>query len=117
MVMNHRTFDRTSLPLSATLLGQLLYIVVTQFHADGDANKHPAVFAEYAGSRIWTAVHLGQFAGMVILLAGLLYCSSPWTFRLERRDGQVDSVPLRRWRRWRCKASSKRWTESPSSRP
>jgi hypothetical protein len=74
MVMNDRTFDRTSLRLSATLLlvGQLLYIVVTQLHADGDANNHPAVFAEYAGSGIWTAVHLGQFAGMAILLAGLL---------------------------------------------
>src|SRR5438045_4661810 len=66
--------DRPSLRLPATLLlvGQLLYIVVTQFHADGDANNHPAVFAEYAGSGIWTAVHLGQFAGMAILLAGLL---------------------------------------------
>jgi hypothetical protein len=75
MVMNNRTFSqRTSLRLSATLLlvGQLLYIVVTRFHADGDANNHPAVFAEYAGSAIWTAVHLGQFAGMAILLAGLL---------------------------------------------
>ena len=66
--------DRTSLRLSATLLlvGQLLYIVVTQFHADGGANNHPVVFAEYVGSGIWTAVHLGQFAGMAILLAGLL---------------------------------------------
>jgi Domain of unknown function (DUF4386) len=73
MVMNNRTFS-PSLRLSATLLlvGQLLYIVVTQFHPDGDANNHPAVFAEYAGSGIWTAVHLGQFAGMAILLAGLL---------------------------------------------
>ncbi|MFG2558398.1 DUF4386 family protein [Streptomyces sp. NPDC048496] len=65
---------RKSLRLSATLLlvGQLLYIAVTQFHADGDANNHPAVFAEYAGSGIWTVVHLGQFAGMAIFLAGLL---------------------------------------------
>ena len=71
--MNNRTFS-PSLRLSATLLlvGQLLYIVVTQFHADGEANNHPAVFAEYAGSGIWTAVHLGQLAGMAILLAGLL---------------------------------------------
>jgi hypothetical protein len=30
------------------------------------------VFAEYAASGIWTAVHLGQFAAMSILLAGLL---------------------------------------------
>ena len=60
--------------MSATLLvvGQLLYIVVTLFHADGDANNHAVVFTEYAGSGIWTAVHLGQFAAMAILLAGLL---------------------------------------------
>ena len=69
--------DTTSWPslrLSATLLlvGQVLYIVVTQLHADGEANDHPAVFAEYARSGIWTAVHLGQFVAMAILLAGLL---------------------------------------------
>src|SRR3954470_8888093 len=66
--------DRTSLRLSVTLLlmGQLLYIVVTQLHTGGDANDHPAIFAAYAGSGMWTAVHLGQFAGMAILLAGLL---------------------------------------------
>src|ERR687891_53744 len=66
--------DRTSLRLSAALLlaGQLLYIVVTQFHAGGDANDHPAIFAAYAGSGIWTAVHVGQFAAMATLLAGLL---------------------------------------------
>src|SRR5919112_4664426 len=73
MAMNDTT-SWPSLRLSATLLlvGQVLYIVVTQLHADGDANDHPAVFAEYAGSGIWTVVHLGQFAGMAILLAGLL---------------------------------------------
>jgi hypothetical protein len=66
--------DRTSLRLSATLLlvGQLLYVLVTQFHTGGDANDHPAIFAAYAGSGLWTAVHLGQFTGMAILLAGLL---------------------------------------------
>src|SRR3954471_12577066 len=65
---------RTSLRLSATLLlaGQLVYILVTQLHADGDANNHRAVFAEYAGSGIWKGVHVGQFAGMAILLAGLM---------------------------------------------
>jgi hypothetical protein len=66
--------DRTSLRVSATLLlvGQLLYVVVTLFHADGDANDHPAVFAEYAASGIWTAVHVAQFACVAIMLAGLL---------------------------------------------
>ena len=53
-------------------MGQLLYIVVTLLHTGGDANNHPAIFAAYAGSGIWTAVHLGQFASMAILLAGLL---------------------------------------------
>jgi uncharacterized protein DUF4386 len=66
--------DRASLRLSATLLlgGQLLFIVVGLFHPDGDANDHPAVFAEYAGSGSWKVVHLGQFVGMAIMLAGLL---------------------------------------------
>src|SRR5687768_9513405 len=75
MVVNNRTYSpRASLRLSAwlLLLGQLLYIVVTQLHAGGDANNHPAIFAAYAGNGIWTAVHLGQFASMAILLAGLL---------------------------------------------
>lgn len=77
--------NRNSLRLSATLLlvGQLLYIVVTQFHADGEANNHPAVFAEYAGNGIWTAVHLGQFAAVAILLAGLLALF----FALDVQDG------------------------------
>ncbi len=63
-----------SLRLSAALLlaGQLLYIVVTQFHAGGDANDHPAIFATYAESGIWTAVHVAQFASAAILLAGLV---------------------------------------------
>ena len=71
--MNDSTFGR-SLRLSATLLlvGQLLSIVITQLHTGGDANNHPAIFAAYAGSGIWTAVHVGQFAAMAILLAGLL---------------------------------------------
>ena len=73
--MNDRpSSPRRSLRLSAwlLLLGQLLYILVAQFHAGGDANNHPAIFAAYAGNGIWTAVHLGQFASMAILLGGLL---------------------------------------------
>jgi hypothetical protein len=73
MVMTNRTFS-PSLRLSAALLlvGQLLYIAITQFHTGGEANDHPAIFAAYANSEIWTAVHVGQFAAMAILLAGLL---------------------------------------------
>ena len=69
--------DRTSLRLSATLLlvGQLLYVVVTLFHTGGDANNHPAIFAAYAGSGSWTAVHVAQFVCMAMLIAGLLALS------------------------------------------
>ena len=76
--MTHETLSpRAALRLSAwlLLLGQLLYIVITQFHAGGDANDHHAIFATYAGNGIWTAVHFGQFASMAILLAGLLTLS------------------------------------------
>ena len=68
------TTIHSSLRLSATLLlvGQLLYIVVTLLHTGGQANDHPAIFAAYAASGDWTAVHLGQFAAMAIVLAGLL---------------------------------------------
>jgi hypothetical protein len=65
---------RASLRLPATLLlaGQLLYIVVTFLHTGGEANDHHDVFAEYAHSDSWTVVHLGQFAGMAVFLAGLI---------------------------------------------
>jgi hypothetical protein len=75
MVVNTNTGTiGPSLRLSATLLlvGQLLYIIFTLFHTGGDANDHPAIFAAYAGSESWTAVHAGQFAAMAILLGGLL---------------------------------------------
>jgi hypothetical protein len=73
MVMNNTTFDRSSLRLSATLMlaGQLLYVVVTLFHTGGEANNHHAIFAAYAASGTWTAVHVAQFACMAIFLAGL----------------------------------------------
>jgi hypothetical protein len=73
MVMNTTTFSPSRrLAAALLLLGQLLYIVITQFHTGGDANNHPAIFAAYAGSGIWTAVHVAQFAAMTIVLAGLL---------------------------------------------
>ena len=46
--------DRASLRMSAALLlsGQVLYILITQFHAGGPANDHPVIFAVYAGSGV-----------------------------------------------------------------
>ena len=71
--MKNEAFDRTALQLSAALLlaGQLLYVVVTLFHTGGEANHHHAIFAAYAASGMWTAVHVAQFACMSVLLAGL----------------------------------------------
>src|SRR5438552_4691829 len=67
--------DRKLLRLAAMLLfiGVLLSAVAGIFHpAREKANNHMAVFAEYASSGNWTAIHLGQFAGMAVIIAGLL---------------------------------------------
>jgi hypothetical protein len=68
-------FDRTYLRVSAIVLflGELLFGVAGYLHpAHEPANNHAAVFAEYANSTNWTLVHLGQFAGMLVIIAGLL---------------------------------------------
>jgi hypothetical protein len=67
--------DRTLLRLPATLLvvGELLSVLAGILHPGReDPNNHSAAFTEYAASGSWTAVHLGQFAGMAIIIAGLL---------------------------------------------
>ena len=77
--------DRKTLRLSAVLLvvGFILYVIVGLLHPDGPANNHSVVFAEYASSASWTAVHLGQFAGMAVIIAGLLVLH----FALDLRAG------------------------------
>ena len=80
--------DRRSLRMSAVLLlaGQVLYIVVTQFHAGGQANDHPAIFAAYARSGIWKAVHVGQFVCATVLLVGLI--ALPFTVGADAGRGR-----------------------------
>jgi hypothetical protein len=77
--------DRKTLRLSAVLLaaGFIFYVVVGLLHAGGPANNHPVVFAIYASSASWTAVHLGQFVGMAVIIAGLLVLY----FALDLRGG------------------------------
>jgi hypothetical protein len=66
------------LRLSATLLfiGLLLFLLAGIFHemidAQASSNNHPAIFAAYAASGNWTAIHLSQFVGMDVIIAGLL---------------------------------------------
>ncbi len=67
--------DRRLFRLSATLLfvGELLSILAGIFHPGHEnPNDHVAVFAEYAHSTEWTLIHLGQFAGMAVIIAGLV---------------------------------------------
>src|SRR6476469_9445375 len=66
---------RAQLRLAGTLAfaGFAVSVIAGLLHADtASANDHPATFAEYARSGIWTAVHLGQFVGMALLISGLL---------------------------------------------
>lgn len=67
--------DRTLLRLSATLLfiGELIALVAGFFHpGQAPANDHHAAFTEYAASAHWTAIHLGQFVGIAVVIGGLL---------------------------------------------
>lgn len=73
MAANDSIVDRPSLRLAAMLMltGQILYAIVTLFHTGGEANDHLTIFAAYAASRTWTAVHVAQFACMSAMLAGI----------------------------------------------
>ncbi len=67
--------NRNLLRLSATLLfvGEIFFLLVGLLHASsGTPNNHTAEFTAYANSADWTAVHLGQFVGIAVIIAGLL---------------------------------------------
>jgi hypothetical protein len=74
-----RTLDSSPYRLAATLLfaGVVVSLVAGILHPErASANDHVAAFTEYAGSELWVGVHLGQFAGMAILVAGLYVLGS-----------------------------------------
>jgi hypothetical protein len=77
--------DDVTLRLSARLLlaGQLLFIVVTQFHTGGDANDHTSIFVKYADSGDWKVVHALQFGAVAVIVAGLVMLSRA----IEERTG------------------------------
>jgi hypothetical protein len=67
--------DRSLLRLGAALgaLGVVLQIITDRLHPHRvDPNDSAAVFREYATSDIWTAVHIGQFAGTLFIVLGLI---------------------------------------------
>jgi hypothetical protein len=65
---------RTDLWMVGGLLtgGLLLTVLFTAFHPSGDEDNHQVIFAKYAASDAWVAVHLGQFIGVLLALGGLL---------------------------------------------
>jgi hypothetical protein len=78
--------ERDSVRLAAVLLlaGVLVSAIAGFLHPEGaDANDHRTIFAIYAASQSWTAVHLGQFIGMVIITFGLVALF----FALDVRSG------------------------------
>jgi hypothetical protein len=87
--MNNATVSPL-LRVSATLLllGQILYVLVTLVHTGGPANDHPVIFAAYASSGSWAAVHVAQFACMALLIAGLLALASA----LDHESGTASLV-------------------------
>jgi hypothetical protein len=78
--------ERDSVRLAAVLLlaGVVVTAIAGFLHAEGpDPNDHRTIFAIYAASQGWTAVHLGQFIGMVIITFGLVALF----FALDVRSG------------------------------
>lgn len=61
--------------------GFLLNVAFTLAHPSGEEDNHQAIFAEYADSDAWVAVHIGQFVGVSLALAGLLVL-----YRVMRAD-------------------------------
>ena len=71
---NTSDLDRPMLRMGsvAFLAGIVIFMVSTiGFHAGTrDPMDNPAVFAVYAQSDPWTAAHIGQFAGLMLIFAG-----------------------------------------------
>jgi hypothetical protein len=67
--------DTSVLRLGAALglLGIVVQVVMDRLHPHGVApNDSAEVFREYAGSRGWTAVHFGQFLGILLIVLALI---------------------------------------------
>jgi hypothetical protein len=88
--------------VSLLAAGEVLFLVSGLFHPDhAHANDHHEAFAEYAASKHWTLVHIGQFAGMTLVLAGIITLAvavartgehSEWTKRYATTAAVVSIV-------------------------
>jgi hypothetical protein len=85
--------DRWALRLGALagLIGLPLQIVVSGLHPGAhDPNASAAVFLDYAASPTWTAIHIGQFFGTLLITLGLLAVARS----VARRDGVGGTLAL-----------------------
>jgi hypothetical protein len=87
----------TRVPLIAggalIISGMIANTVISMFHpSHEDPNNHPAVFAEYAASANWIAVHYAQYAAALVMLAGFVVLYRALT--LARRASALDYVAL-----------------------
>ena len=67
--------DRWAVRLGAlaALIGLPVQIIVSGLHPGAhDPNASAAVFLDYAASPAWTAIHIGQFFGTLLITLGLL---------------------------------------------
>lgn len=65
-----------TLGLAATMVlaGVVISLAAGILHPGAtDPNDHAQVFREYADSQNWIGVHLGQFVGIAVLIAGLVF--------------------------------------------
>ena len=73
--------------------GMIANTVISRFHpSHEDPNNHSAVFAEYASSADWIAVHYAQYAAALIMLAGFVVLYRAMT--LARHPSALDHVAL-----------------------
>jgi hypothetical protein len=73
MAQNTPQFQRSLLRIGsiALIAGAIIAIVSTIFHASTeDPANHLLVFTTYASDDSWIAIHIGQFAGVVMVFAG-----------------------------------------------
>ncbi len=73
MAQNNPKFQRPLLKIGsiALLAGTIIVIMSTILHASTEEpDNHFLVFTTYANDDTWIAVHIGQFAGIVMVFAG-----------------------------------------------
>ena len=73
------------------LIGEVVSTVIVLYIHPGGGETIEATFMNYAASRYWVAIHLAQFCGTAILLAGVLAFFHILRFRMACPTGSVSS--------------------------